>query len=118
MSLHAYQRTQRSVESPRETEYRIFGCITRDLMSVSALPRTDGRVIEALDRNRRLWSTLATDCALSENGLPQPLKAQIISLSRWVSRYASQVMRDNARIEPLIEINRAIMQGLEPRRRG
>jgi len=116
MSLHAYQRTQRSVESARETEYRIFGHITRDLMSVSELPRTDNRVIDALDRNRRLWSTLASDCAVGENALPQTLKAQIISLSLWVSRYASQVMRDNAEIEPLIAVNRAIMQGLEPKR--
>ena len=32
MSLNAYQRTLKTTESPRNTEYRLFAEITRDLM--------------------------------------------------------------------------------------
>ena len=51
------------------------------------LPETDiGKRMDALDWNRRLWSTLATDCADSKNGLPGPLRASMISHSRrrWI----------------------------------
>jgi flagellar protein FlaF len=43
------------------------------------------------------------------------LRAQIISISLWVSRYTSTVMRERADIAPLIDINRTIMEGLAPR---
>jgi flagellar protein FlaF len=69
-------------------------------------------LIDAIDWNRRLWSTLAVDCMNDGNQLPKELRAQIISLSLWVSKYSSQVMQEGVSIEPLIDINRTIMQGL------
>jgi flagellar protein FlaF len=69
---------------------------------------------EALDRNRRLWSLLAQDCASPDNALPQALRAQIISLSMWVSRHSSKVMQEGWDIDPLIDVNRSLMQGLQP----
>ncbi|MBI1239809.1 MAG: flagellar biosynthesis regulator FlaF [Alphaproteobacteria bacterium] len=115
MSLQAYQRTQRTVESPRDAEYRLFGQVTRALLDAAALPRTDRRVIDAIDWNRRMWSAFANDCASPENQLLPSLRGQIISLSLWVARYSSQVMRENADMMPLVDINRLIMQGLERR---
>ncbi|NWH07196.1 MAG: flagellar biosynthesis regulator FlaF [Alphaproteobacteria bacterium] len=115
MSLTAYQRTLKTVEAPRDTEYRLFTNITRALVEVRELPRTDKRVIAAIGRNRQLWTTLASDCSDPGNQLPQGLRAQIISLSLWVGRYSSKVMREGATIDPLVDINRTIMQGLEKR---
>ncbi len=43
------------------------------------------------------------------------VRAQIISLSLWVSRHTSAVMRREEEIQPLIEVNRIIMQGLTGR---
>jgi flagellar protein FlaF len=40
------------------------------------------------------------------------LRASIISLSIWVGKHTSAVIRRQEEIEPLIEINRMIMQGL------
>ncbi|WP_269716447.1 flagellar biosynthesis regulator FlaF [Caulobacter sp. NIBR2454] len=116
MSLRAYQQTAISAESPREIEYRIFGEVTRDLMSAASGPADDfnGRM-NALDRNRRLWSAFATDCSQPSNQLPPALRAQIISLSLWVARHSSAVMRKEEDFEPLIDINRSIMQGLSQR---
>lgn len=115
MSLQAYQRTQRAVEVPREAEYRLFGQVTHALIEAAEMPRTDPRVIAALDWNRRMWATFAADCASPDNQLPDSLRAQIISLSLWASSYASQVMRKGASLQPLIEVNRSVMQGLAPK---
>jgi flagellar protein FlaF len=113
MSVRAYQQAAQRAEAPRDLEYRLLGQVTRALMDASELDPADfvGR-IDALDWNRRVWSALANDCACAGNTLPQAVRAQIISLSIWVSRHTSQVMRREAQIEPLIEVNRAIMQGL------
>lgn len=113
MSLQAYQQAAQRSENPREAEYRLFGQVTRALMAASEIPPEDirGR-IDALDWNRRLWSALATDCSDSGNTLPMPLRAQIISLSLWVGRHTSAVIRREEEIEPLIDINRIMMQGL------
>ena len=113
MSLQAYQQTAARSENPRDAEYRLFGQVTRALIEASEVPPEDvkGR-IHALDWNRRLWSALASDCADESNVLPAPLRAQIISLSLWVSRHTSAVIRREEDIDPLIDINRIMMQGL------
>lgn len=113
MSLQAYQNVARRAEQPRQTEYRLFGDVTRSLMEAAAAPSDDIQTrIQALDWNRRLWSTLATDCASDENRLPEALRAQIISLALWVNRHSSAVMRREETFDPLIEVNRTVMQGL------
>ena len=113
MGLQAYQQAAARTENPRDAEYRLFGQVTRALLQAADTPPEDvaGRM-EALDWNRRLWSALATDCANPENVLPDALRAQIISLSLWVSRHTSAVMRREEEIDPLIDINRIMMQGL------
>jgi flagellar protein FlaF len=68
--------------------------------------------MDALDWNRRVWSALSIDCSSSDNGLPAMLRANIISLAIFVSKYTSQVMREDEDIQDLIDINRLIMQGL------
>lgn len=115
MSLRAYQSTLSATENPRDLEYRLFGQVTRALLDVSPLPRTDTRVIEAIDWNRRMWSAMANDCSTEGNVLPKPIRAGIISLSMWVARYSSQVMASAMPVDPLIDINRTIMQGLAQR---
>ncbi|MFT4253935.1 MAG: flagellar biosynthesis regulator FlaF [Caulobacter sp.] len=116
MSLRAYQQAATRTENPREVEYRLFGQVTRALMEASEAEDGDiQKRIHALDWNRRVWSALATDCSLPENTMPKELRASIISLSLWVSRHSSLVMRKEEDFEPLIEINRMIMQGLAGR---
>lgn len=112
MSLEAYRRVQKAAEPPRQTEYRLFGQVTGALMQARDNQSTGAALMEALDWNRRLWSTLSTDCGLPGNGLPKELRAQIISLGLWVNRYTSEVMRQKADIDALIDVNRAIMEGL------
>jgi len=94
-------------------EYRLFGQVTRALMHASTLETSEiAARIDALDWNRRLWSALATDCSDPNNSMSAPLKAQIISISLFVSRHSSVVMRGEDDFEALIDINRMVMQGL------
>ena len=113
MSLQAYKTAATRTENPRETEYRLFGQVTRALMHASTVEATDVATrIDALDWNRRLWSALATDCASPDNAMDKALRAQIISISLFVIRHSSLVMRGEDDFEALIDINRMIMQGL------
>jgi flagellar protein FlaF len=113
MSLQAYQRTAVSAESPRETEYRLFAQVTLALMEASKRDPMDiGGRIDALDWNRRVWNFLGEDCSHPDNKLPAELRASIISLSIWVGKHTSAVIRRHEEIEPLIDVNRIIMQGL------
>jgi flagellar biosynthesis activator protein FlaF len=113
MGLAAYQTAQRRVETPREIEYRLFGQVTHALMEAQKLPVTEvAKRMDAIDWNRRVWSFMAGDCMSTENSLNEQLRASIVSLSIWVSKYSSEVMQRHADMEPLIDINRTIMQGL------
>jgi flagellar protein FlaF len=113
MSLQAYQKAAEQAEAPRQVEYRLFGLVTRALMEAAETDDKDikGR-IRALHWNRRLWSALANDCSTDANALPPEARAQIISLAIWVNRHTSAVMQRKEQIQPLIEVNRMIMQGL------
>ena len=113
MSLQAYQRAAEQAEGPKQTEFRLFGLVTRALMDAAEKDAADfsGR-IRALHWNRRLWTALSADCGSPNNALPVDLRASIISLGIWVDRHTSEVMARRAEIQPLIDVNRIIMQGL------
>jgi flagellar protein FlaF len=115
MSIKAYQRAATQAESPRDLEYRAFGQVTAGLVRARDDNASPGTVAEALDANRRLWNLLSADCSAPQNQLPPSLRAQVISLALWVGRYSSEVLREGADIEPLIDINRTMMEGLSIR---
>ena len=116
MSLRAYQQAAQRAETPRDVEYRLFGEVTRALMDVKSRPRSDLQAwMKALHWNRRLWAALADDCAQPANALPEATRAQVISLSLFVHRTTSEVMRQEAEIDTLIDLNRTMMQGLSAR---
>jgi flagellar protein FlaF len=113
MSLQAYQQAATRAENPRDMEYRLFAQVTRALMDAAALDKNEiGQRADALDWNRRLWATLGADCSDPGNQLPKPLRASFISLAIFVDKHTSLAIRNKEEIEPLIEINRMIMQGL------
>lgn len=116
MSIQAYQRAVTQAESPRELEYRAFGQATAGLMKLKELSEPPPTLVaEAIDANRRLWNVLSADCAAPENKLPLTLRGQIISLALWVANYSREVLRDGADLDPLIDVNRTMMEGLASR---
>jgi flagellar protein FlaF len=103
------------VRSDRGAEYAAFEAVTARL---SEAAKPDARMPQkaaALHDNRRLWTVLATDLASDDNALPQSLRAQLFYLAEFSLLHGSKVLREAASVEPLIEINRAIMQGLDGR---
>lgn len=117
MSHDAYARAQKTTAAPRDAEYRAFAEATRKLLGAAAEGREDlKQLIEAVHLNRSLWAALASDCADARNQLPAETRALIISLARWVSLYSSDVMRKKESVEPLIDVNRIIMDGLAGKR--
>lgn len=116
MSHKAYSRAQKTNIAPRDAEYNAFAQATRVLMDAEEMGRENlGELAQALEKNRALWSLLASDCASTDNQLPETLRAQIINLSRWVDNYSRDVLRKAESLEPLIDINRIMMGGLSER---
>ena len=112
MSYQAYQKAQQSSESPSQVEYRLFAQVTNALIEARDKNFSGADLVKALDWNRRMWSVFSSDCGAEGNGLPASLRAGIISLSIWVSKHSSAVMRGQENIDDLISINRTIMEGL------
>lgn len=112
MSLSAYQSVQRFAEVPRTTEHRLMGQITGEMIAARDVGHTGAALASALHRNREMWHVFSTDCASSGNGLPDQLRAGIISLALWVDRYTTDVIAGREKIDDLIDVNRSIMEGL------
>src|SRR3569832_2460340 len=113
MPLKAYQNPQRVTADPRQTEYRLFGQVTCALNNTKKQQNNNNPQTETNDWNRTLWRTLAADCMDDRNALTHDVRAKIVSLSLWIAKYSKQVTREGASLDPLIEINRTIMQGLQ-----
>ncbi|EZP48691.1 flagellar biosynthesis regulator FlaF [Sphingomonas sp. RIT328] len=110
--LDAYQRVQALSATPRALEYRLISEVTHQLIEARDQGWQGVELMQPLHQNRRLWSTLAVLCASPGNKLPSDLRASIISLSLWVDRHTSDVMRRRDSIDALISVNTAIMEGL------
>ncbi len=112
MSLECYHLAQAATENPRATEYRLFALITKALVDLGGSAQRDSKFHSVVDWNRRLWLTLQTDLASDGNRLPDELRAKLISIAIWVDKHSSMVIRGQASLKPLIEVNRSIMDGL------
>jgi flagellar biosynthesis activator protein FlaF len=62
---------------------------------------------------RRLWSVFLDDLNSPENGLPDALRAGIISIGIWVNKEIDRIRSGATHdLSPLIEINQIIRDGL------
>jgi flagellar protein FlaF len=112
MSLDAYQRVRTIAETPRLTEYRLVGQITGEMITAWENGLRGAALMTALHRNREMWTVFSTDCGSAGNGLPDALRASIVSLALWVDRHTSEVVAGREPIDGLLEVNRLILEGL------
>lgn len=68
--------------------------------------------IEALHKNHQFWSILVRDLAGVGNKLPADLKSQLIGLGLWSMRYSTLSIGQDLSLQPLIDVNNNIMDGL------
>lgn len=95
--------------SPRETEILAFGlCNARLSKAADSRER-----VEALFKTHQLWSLLVRDLASDGNKLPTPLKQSLIGLGVWAMNYATAAVSRDLPVEPLIEVNRNVADGLK-----
>ncbi|RXT35491.1 flagellar biosynthesis regulator FlaF [Bradyrhizobium betae] len=69
--------------------------------------------VQSLLYVRRLWTIFIEDLAHPENGLPEKLRADIISIGLWVVKEADRLREERSSdVMQLIEINRLIRDAL------
>ena len=109
----AYAPTQAAIRTSRSVEAQLISQITARLRNAAASPKADfPRLITALHENRRMWTTMAADVADGENALPKQLRAQIFYLAEFTEHHSQLVIRGKANADVLIEVNTAVLKGL------
>jgi flagellar protein FlaF len=113
LARRAYAPERSPILGPRAVEHRLIADVTARLgQAASAGPRGFQRLASALHENRRLWATLAANVASRDNALPEQLRAQLFYLAEFTTGHSRKVLRGEASVGPLIEINTAVMRGL------
>ncbi|MFK7945595.1 MAG: flagellar biosynthesis regulator FlaF [Paracoccaceae bacterium] len=119
MSALAYQQNgyvsaTKSTGMPRNIEYQLFSRITGHLNRASRPDAPMTVLAAALQENLALWRTLGLDVADTDNELSPQLRAQLFYLFEFTNAHTPKVLRGEAEVQPLIDINTSIMRGLRP----
>lgn len=72
------------------------------------------RLVRAIYDNMALWGEVLHEMLRGRGDLPEPLRAQLIELAEVSIRHCSHVLRGDGAIDPLIAVNRSIIDGLQP----
>lgn len=112
MAQRAYRKTFESVATPRSLEFQVMARITHRIKK-AVQTRDRQALIEAMHDNRVLWNTLAADVALPGNALPDELRALILYLAEFTTHQTRKVLRKEDNAVPLLEVNAAILGGLQ-----
>lgn len=116
LAQRAYAQSAAPTRTPRDTEYEAISKITHRLKAAAARKASDfSAFVQALHENRRLWTVLANGVADSDNALPNELRARIFYLAEFTEQHTGQILAKKAGVEPLLEINLAVLRGLRQR---
>lgn len=109
----AYAPAQTHLRTPKSIEYQAFSDIIGRLKAASTNENAAfSELVAALHDNRTLWTVLAADVADADNGMPKQLRAQIFYLAEFTQIHSTKVLRGEADVDALIDINTAILRGL------
>ncbi len=109
MTAARYAATQDAAASPREIELRAFRYVNGLLGTARDVPSR----MAALHKAHRMWAILLGDLLSPANGLPAELKGRLVSLALWAQREAEARMSDAGSLDPLIDLHRDMIAGLE-----
>jgi flagellar protein FlaF len=99
--------------SIRENERVAFARSIELLKAASLAGRGSRESVDALLFTNRLWSILLEDLADDANGLPDALKASLISIGIWVLRRTEDIRQGKTDdFAALIEVSESIHKGL------
>lgn len=113
LAQRAYGEAAAPTRTPRGLEYDVMARVTHRLLSSARKGRKGfADLSRAIHDNRQLWTILAADVADRNNPLPEDLRARIFYLAEFTQTHSRLVLRREAPVAPLIEINSAVMRGL------
>ena len=102
-----------SPQAMRAQEGRALDQVLELLRAAAKAGHGSREVVTALFQLRRLWSVFLDDLSSPENGLPEPMRAGIISIGIWVNKEIDRIRSGATHdLSPLIEINQIIRDGL------
>lgn len=104
----AYAPTFSAIRTDRSVEAQLVTSITAKIKSATSFPM----LAEAIHQNRQLWMTLATSVADKDNSLEPDLRASIFYLAEFTEHHSKKVLQGAASPQALIEINMAVINGL------
>lgn len=100
-----------TIRTERDTEYDVISRVTRMLRQAGPDCRSPDATM-AIHKNNELWTILASDLAHPGNSLPDEVKAGLLSLAGFVLRHGQAVLGGGGSLQPLVDINLAVMRGL------
>lgn len=114
MSIEHYRQAKAQALPPRVRERDLVADVTLAMTRAWDSGLRGIQLADPLHRNRELWGYIAAASAAPDNALPPDLRARLVSLSLWVGRFTSDVLRGREPLAPLVEVNQAIIDGLSP----
>lgn len=114
-----HEATYRAMLADRSEQIRENERLAFDRsISLLRLAQQSGRgtpeAVEALLFLNRLWTILLEDLSDAGNGLPDSLKANLISIGIWILRRAEEIRQGRSDdFSALIEVSESIRDGLE-----
>ena len=116
-ALRGYSANATTTRSDRRMEYDVVARVTQGLRDAATKAKTDfPAYAEALNLNQKLWTALVVDLVDEKNPLPNELKARLVYLAEFTNHHTRKILRENASVMPLLEINMAVMRGLKSER--
>ncbi len=112
MAKTAYTNTASPTRTPRGIEYDAFARITHRMKASASDASKFSVLAAALYENKKLWSILVADISDQANTLPKELRGRIFYLYEFTSQHTSKVLRKEASVDVLVDINTAVMRGL------
>lgn len=102
-----------TAERIRENERRAFDTAITKLKLAQQAGRGTRESVEAMLFVNRLWTILLEDLANQGNGLPDSLKASLISIGIWMLRRAEDIRQGRLDdFSTMIEVSETIRKGL------
>ena len=113
-AARAYTGNQPHTKSLRDLEYDVFLGVTREMKRLHSNPNaTFPQVVDALNKNERLWTEIGVQVAQDDNALPKDLRASLFYMARFVSHQTDKILQDKSGMESLIDVNVSVLRGLK-----
>lgn len=103
-------------ESPKQAREHERSALDKSIALLQAA-QTKGpqsrEAVEAVYFVRKLWGIFIEDLANPDNGLPQKLRADLVSVGLWMMRETEEIRHGrSSNFAGLIDVSRTISEGL------